>query len=79
MSAPVVPRAGSAPPVAQDASRAAAGTVALAALQVLGRVLALAFVVAATRTVMPAEFGRYSIVAGLVGLLVRRRRRTKGG
>jgi O-antigen/teichoic acid export membrane protein len=49
-----------------DASRAAAGTVALAVLQTLGRVLALVFVVVATREVLPAEFGKYSIVAGLV-------------
>jgi O-antigen/teichoic acid export membrane protein len=53
-------------PVSSEASRAAAGTAALAALQTLGRVLALLFVVIATREVLPAQFGRYSIVAGLV-------------
>jgi O-antigen/teichoic acid export membrane protein len=53
-------------PASPEASRAAAGTAALAALQTLGRVLALLFVVIATREVLPAQFGRYSIVAGLV-------------
>jgi len=52
--------------VASDARQAAAGTVALAVLQVAGRALALAFVLVATRMVLPAEFGRYSIVAGLM-------------
>jgi O-antigen/teichoic acid export membrane protein len=49
-----------------DASRAAAGTVGLAALQTVGRALGLLFVLVVTRHVVPEQFGRYSIVAGLV-------------
>lgn len=55
-----------APGIATDASRAAAGTVALAVLQTVGRCLALLFVLVATRMVAPSQFGRYSIIAGLV-------------
>ncbi len=49
-----------------EASRAAAGTVALGGLQTAGRGLAVVFVVIATREIVPDQFGRYSIVAGLV-------------
>ena len=49
-----------------DAGRAARGTVVLGGLQIAGRVLGLLFIVLVTRAVVPAQFGRYSIVAGLV-------------
>lgn len=49
-----------------EANRAVAGTIALGVLQTLGRVLALVFVLVATRVLAPDQFGRYSIVAGLV-------------
>jgi O-antigen/teichoic acid export membrane protein len=52
-----------------DEGRAAArGILALGGLQTIGRGLAFAFVVVATRTLAPSHFGRYSIVAAIVGV-----------
>jgi O-antigen/teichoic acid export membrane protein len=58
----VAPSPGGAP----DARAAARGALSLFVLQTLARGLALLFVVAVARAVVPAEFGRYSIVTGLV-------------
>ena len=52
--------------VTADARSAARGGLALAVLQTLGRVAGVLFVVVATRSLAPAEFGRYSIVAALL-------------
>ena len=52
--------------VAQDSSRAAAGTVALTGLQVVSRAAAIGFVVVATRIVTPDEWSVFAVVAGLV-------------
>jgi len=53
-------------PLAADARAAARGGVALLVVQTLGRVLAAGFVVVVTRSLGPAEFGRYSVVAAIV-------------
>ena len=51
-----------------DARRATQGAVVLGIVQTSGRGLAVVFVVIATRVLAPSEFGRYSLVAGLVAL-----------
>lgn len=54
------------PGSAPDARAAVRGTLALAAFQVVGRALGLAFVLVATRVLNPAEFGRYAIASALL-------------
>ncbi|HEV3449897.1 MAG TPA: oligosaccharide flippase family protein [Acidimicrobiia bacterium] len=49
-----------------DASAAARGSLALTALQTLGRLLAVGFVLVATRHLAPAAFGRYSTASAFV-------------
>jgi O-antigen/teichoic acid export membrane protein len=58
--------AGNAPGATPDAHAAARGTVSLFVLQTIGRVLGVGFVVSVARSVAPSEFGRYSIVTGIV-------------
>src|SRR2546421_10624750 len=53
-------------PLAADARAAARGGASLLALQTLGRILGVGFVVVVTRSLGPAQFGRYSPVARLV-------------
>jgi O-antigen/teichoic acid export membrane protein len=53
-------------PVSDDARQAAVGTASLGVLQTVGRLVAMAFVVVATRIVTPNEWGAYATVAGLV-------------
>lgn len=52
--------------VSDEARAAARGSVALSVLQTLGRLLALAFVLVATRALVPNEFGRYSTASAYV-------------
>jgi O-antigen/teichoic acid export membrane protein len=52
----------------KEASRAASGTIALGGHQIVGRGLALVFVIVGARVVVPQEFARYAIAAGLVAL-----------
>ena len=49
-----------------DASAAARGSLALTALQTLGRLLAVGFVLVATRHLAPGAFGRYSTASAFV-------------
>ncbi|MBW3641982.1 MAG: oligosaccharide flippase family protein [Actinobacteria bacterium] len=60
--APHVPPADARP---GDAAAAARGGTAILVLQSLGRVFALLFVVAATRTLSPEELSRYSLAAAV--------------
>jgi O-antigen/teichoic acid export membrane protein len=57
-----------APPVgtSSDARAAAQGSLALTALQTLGRLLAVGFVLVATRHLAPSAFGRYSTASAFV-------------
>jgi O-antigen/teichoic acid export membrane protein len=52
--------------VSSDASRAASGAVALTGLQLLSRCAAIAFVLIATRIVVPDEWSTYAVVGGLI-------------
>ena len=51
-----------------EGRQAARGVVALAGLQTLGRVLGFAFLLVATRALMPTQLARYSIVAAIVAV-----------
>jgi len=51
-----------------DGRAAARGGLSLLVLQTFGRLLGLVFIFVATRQLIPAEFGRYSTVAGVVVL-----------
>ncbi len=51
-----------------DARAATRGSLALTVLQTGGRLLAVAFVLVATRALVPSEFGRYSTAAAYVVL-----------
>ena len=54
------------PTLAGDALAAARGGTSLLALQTVGRLVGIAFVLVTTRHLAPAEFGRYSTVAAIV-------------
>lgn len=65
------PRVDDAPPsdparVSDEARAAARGSLALTVLQTFGRLLALAFVLVATRALAPSQFGRYSTASAYV-------------
>jgi len=60
-SAPVA-----APGCSDEARAATRGSLALSVLQTAGRLLAVAFVLVATRLLVPSEFGRYSTASAYV-------------
>jgi O-antigen/teichoic acid export membrane protein len=66
MTAPTVREALHPTPVSDEARAAARGSLALSVLQTFGRLLALAFVLVATRALAPSEFGRYSTASAYV-------------